>query len=310
MADKYILKITAGPDYDAASQKEVQVNTEKPTSISSSQIDASCTIRVQNYRGLPEHSPNTSPYFADSHKSDLYSLEFNFTPKSDINGHDLVFGNDFDHPIRDKLPPGFDQAFKIVKWFIDPGLYGDVYADEPHLYGPALSSINTFRVCGKDGGEGRKKEDQELDGKVAVITEGGEGDGEEVRKKHGVPDTAAARKKHFLTEANLSKFTFEEGRSYKCDFFNPYLDFNEFSLKLPGFGFLPGMTLPVITYWDGQPLRYVLKNRKTDQVLFVVIFTLIPKDQLENADSQAAAQKDEKNASAAGKVEAQSDDLD
>jgi len=227
MADKYILKITAGPNYDASSQKEVQVNTEKPTSFSSSQLDASCTIRVQNYRGLPTSSPKTSPYFSsDPHKHDLYSLEFNFTPKSDINGHDLVFGNDFDHPIRDKLPPGFDQAFKIVKWFIDPGLYGDVYADEPHLYGPALSSINTFRVCGKDGGEGRKKEDQELEGKVAVISEGGEEDGEEVRKKYGVPDTAAARKKHFLTEANLSKFTFEEGRSYKCDFFNPYLDFN------------------------------------------------------------------------------------
>ena len=54
----------------------------------------------------------------------------------------------------------------------------------------------------------------------------------------------------------------------------------------------------------------MLKNRKTDEVLFVVIFTLIPKDQLENAEGQAAAQKDEKNASAAGKVEAQNEDLD
>jgi Protein of unknown function (DUF1769) len=36
--------------------------------------------------------------------------------KQGINGDDLVFGNDFDHPIRDRLPPGFGTAFKIVKW--------------------------------------------------------------------------------------------------------------------------------------------------------------------------------------------------
>lgn len=304
MADKYILRVTAGPDYSESSQKPVSVNSEKPTQIESSHLSASCTIRVQNYRGLPTGSPETSPYFStDPHKHDLYSLEFAFTPKTSINGHDLVFGNDFDHPIRDKLPPGFDQAFKIVKWFIDPGLYGDVYADEPHLYGPALSSINSFRISGKDANsEARKKEDSENAGKVVVIEEGADEDGVQARKEAGLPDTAAARKKHFLTEANLSKFTFEEGRQYKCDFFNPYLDFNAFSLKLPGYGLIPGVTIPVISYWDGQPLRYVLKNRKTDEALFVVMFTLVPKDQAENASQQEAAQKDEKNAGAQSKV--------
>jgi hypothetical protein len=41
-----------------------------------------------------------------------------------------------------------------------------------------------------------------------------------------MPETGAARKKHFLTEANLKEFVFEEGRSYCNDFYNPYLDFN------------------------------------------------------------------------------------
>ena len=35
------------------------------------------------------------------------------------------------------------------------------------------------------------------------------------------------------------------------------VDFNEFSLKLPGFSVIPGITIPVIRFWDGQPLRYV-----------------------------------------------------
>lgn len=31
----------------------------------------------------------------------------------------------------------------------------------------------------------------------------------------------------------------------------------DFALKLPGFGLIPGITMSIIKYWDGQPLRYV-----------------------------------------------------
>lgn len=36
---------------------------------------------------------------------------------------------------------------------------------------------------------------------------------------------------------------------------NADIALTEFSLKLPGFGMIPGITLPIISYWDGQPLR-------------------------------------------------------
>ncbi|KAG9557272.1 DUF1769-domain-containing protein, partial [Aureobasidium melanogenum] len=299
MAEKYMLRVTAGSDYDEANQKLVHVNTEQPLSISNSKLDASLTVRIQNYRGEPVNSPSSCAYFeTDPHKSDLYSISFSFTPKKDINGHDLVFGNDFDHPIRDKLPPGFGQAMKIAQWFIDPGLYGDAYADEPYLYGPFLSSINTLRV-------GEKKEPVELKGsedKPVVVSEGADGDGVEARKKAGLPDEANARKKHFLKEQHLKDFTFEAGRNYSCDFFNPYLDFNDFALKLPGFSYIPGITIPIISYWDGQPLRshalrYVLKDRSTNEVLFVIIFTLLPRhsegQKEESKKDDKSGQKDE-----------------
>lgn len=227
MADKYILSVTAGPSY--ADQKPIPINTAETTRIASSHLTANLQVRIQNYRGKPEGSPKSSPYFSRApHEHDLYSLQFSFTLKEqDINGHDLVFGNDFDHPIRDKLPPGFSQAFNLVKWFVDPGLYGDVYADEPYLYGPMLSSINVLRVGPKDDKEQEKVEEVRANAEEgAALEEGGDGDGAESREEMGVPATAAARKKHFLTESNLSKFTFEKGREYSCDFFNPYLDFN------------------------------------------------------------------------------------
>lgn len=260
MADKYYLAITAGPSY--ADQKPVSVNTEETTHITSDKLTAHLTIRIQNYRGLDasrKPSPHrTSPYFAQApHTHDLYSIQFSFTPKEDINGHDLVFGNDFDHPIRDKLPPGFQNAFNLVKWFIDPGMYADVQADEPYLYGPLLSSMNVWRVGPKDDAEQERVEEARNAGaeEVKVLAEGGDGDGEAARKEHNIPGDAAARKKWFLTEKHLKDFTFEAGREYSNDFFNPYLDFNDFALRLPGFSLIPGITIPIISYWDGQPLR-------------------------------------------------------
>lgn len=171
-----------------------------------------------------------------------------------------MFGNDFDHPIRDRLPPGFNTAFKIVKWLVDPGLDGDVYADQPYLYGPAASSVNTLHVRGPGKVDGEPEHDAGL-----VFTEGGDEHGMGLRKEKGVPDTEAARKKHFLNESNRREWEWEADKIYGCDFFNPYLDFNgkflpprcellltsteDFALRLPGF------TLPIMKYWDGQGLR-------------------------------------------------------
>jgi len=276
MSDKYTLSVTAGPTYK--DQKPVPVNTEDVVKIDSELGTINLRVRIQNFRGEDASAPKTSPYFQDAHhKSDLYSLGFTFTPKKDINGNDLVLGN-FDHPIRDRLPPGFQQAFKIATWFIDPGLYGDVHADEPYLYSPLLSSINVLRLGPKDDAEQEKIEEARADNTPVVFEEGADGDGQEARDSQGVPGTVAARRKHFLDKNHLKAFTFEKGREYSMDFYNPYLDFNDFALRLPGFGLIPGITIPILSYWDGQPLRYVLKNRETNEVIFVAVFSLIPKD--------------------------------
>jgi hypothetical protein len=43
--------------------------------------------------------------------------------------------------------------------------------------------------------------------------------------------------------------------------------------------------MQLMSFWDGQPLRYVLKHRNAskniDQELLVITFTLIPEDELE-----------------------------
>lgn len=118
-----------------------------------------------------------------------------------------------------------------MKWVVDPGLDGDVYADKPYLYGPAASSVNRLFVGPKTGGEGLKEEEGGGEGigyheAGLVFEEGGDEEGMDVRMEKGVPETEAARKKHFLVEEKRKEWEWEEGRVYGCDFYNPYLDFN------------------------------------------------------------------------------------
>jgi len=184
-----------------------------------------------------------------------------------------------------------------VKWGIDPGLEGDVYSDRPHLYGNALSSVNVLRV-------GEKTEElPEGEGEVGAIEEGADGEGKEWRKGKNVPGTADARKKHFLTKGKTDEWTWEEGRVYKADFFNPYLDFNGFALKLPGF------SLSILPYLGGEDyLRYVLKNKDTDEVLFVVVFTLLHKEDVEMEEAEKAAKTGKSDAGEEGGKDAARDE--
>lgn len=203
---------------------------------------------------------------------DQYSISFRLVPLTAIPGPALVFGNDFDSPIRDRLPPGFGTALRIVKWAIDPGIDGDVYGDKPFLYGNALSSVNVLRVGGKEDEEGKGKEgdgvgkaEKEKDPEKS-IEEGGEGSGEMLREELGVPAEAEQRKKWFLAKGRTEDWVWEKDRVYWCDFFNPYVDFNReispASLFFPFFPRFPSCFLLLLFLSMFQQLFSKLKDEK------------------------------------------------
>jgi hypothetical protein len=266
-AHKYRLKVTAGADYDLKTHQEVPVNGET-IRIENEHAIVSLCVRIQNYRGYPENSPSTSPYFDHPlHKKDLYSICFAITFKEPVNGNNLVFGNDFDHPVRDILPPGFNAALRIVQWTLDPGLDGDVYADKPYLYSPALASWDLFRV-----GDKTRKSDEVPMLHDEVIEEGSYSeDAANVRQQFNIPETPMGRRKHFQDEANRKEFEFEPGRMYVADFGNPYLAFEDFSVRLPGFN------LHIMKYVDesNHELRYTLKDISTGRVYLAVVFSVV-----------------------------------
>ncbi|KAI1809189.1 hypothetical protein GGS20DRAFT_580909 [Poronia punctata] len=283
MADKYILRVTAGSTYDISKHVLVPVNSPETVKISTDLIDAEINVRVKNYAGLPHGAPSSSPYFETGNhneNNDQYSIAIRFTPKGEkgsgdggISGKDLQFGNDFDHPIRDRLPYGFSHALNIVKWWVDPGLDGDPYADKPYMYGPALSSFNTLHVGAGEHDEGKGG---------LVFEEGGDEKGLETRRAVNAPDGAKERMKWALNDESKENWTWEYGKTYCVDLFNAFLDFSEFALRLPGYH------LPIMKYWDGQglrpnrkrshALRYVLRNRTTEDVYLVVVFSLYKRE--------------------------------
>lgn len=189
------------------------------------------SVYTNNDKGYPDNSPTTHPIFTHpTHTTDQYALTFSIIFKHPVNGNDLLFGNDFDRPIRNRLPPGFNTALRLVKWSIDPALDGDAYADKPYLFSPALASWNQLSIGERVAG--RTSEVPRIGG--FVVEEGAgradgradEDDGGRVRESYGIPGDASARMKFFQNEEERKKFVFEKGRVYWVNFGNPYLAFN------------------------------------------------------------------------------------
>ncbi|KAK9453473.1 hypothetical protein V1511DRAFT_512770 [Dipodascopsis uninucleata] len=259
LADSYRLRVSATPSYDRSQNVQiVKVNTDQITLIETEHAVIKVSVKIRDFRGLPLNSPESCRYFEyEEHQHDLFSISFSILFKQDTSFDDVLFGNDFDKPIRECLPYGFSVAYKIFNYAIDPSAEGDLYADKPYLYGYAVSSINILSTKSKtpflvEDTESIKPESGGLDSKL--------------------PYTSALRRKFFLDEENRKMYMFKADREYYFDFFNPYLDMTNFVLKLPGY------SLDVLRYWDGQPLRYVMKSKTSEIVYFTLLFELINDD--------------------------------
>ncbi|KAK9252475.1 DUF1769-domain-containing protein [Lipomyces tetrasporus] len=255
---RYRLRVSAAPSYDPAEKRTIHVNTDVPVEIISSSSWSSIVVRIQNFKGLPDSSPKTNAYFGyKDHRRDLNSISFKIKFNEDTSFDDVLFGNDFDRPIRDSLPYGFGIAYKIFHYAVDPSATGDVYADKPYLYGYAVTSINVIAVA-KPNKEKLPFVKEDLSAVMPI-----EG------QNANIPASSAERRKFFMQHENRKKFVFKAGQTYEFDFFNPYIEMGrEFALRLPGY------SLGIMKYWDGQPLRYVLKS-KTGKVYFTLLFELV-----------------------------------
>lgn len=91
-------------------------------------------------------------------------------------------------------------------------------------------------------------------------------------------DEHAGHKKRFTFWGSAAH---REAASFKADevlefcFDNFFLDFNTLRLELPYTG---GMGFDLLNYWDGQPVRFYLRDERDEEVFVIVEFQITNKD--------------------------------
>lgn len=257
-------------------KQQVEVNSNSPIKLTTDDFDVYVLVRIRDYANDKIHHIDHAEalkYFEDeAHKNDTISVQFIVYFKKDVSGDKLLWGNDWDKPIRDILPWGFSAAFSFFKYAVDPGVDGDVYADKPWVYGPAITSINHLLELGPE------TEPMSVKGPIKD------------------PD-ASTRCKKYLDENERKNYTYEKGHFYAFDFSNPYLDMSTTpKIKMPGF------TFDVGKYAGLTDLRYVLKCG--DKLVFALSFSATKDGDATPAEESHGSTEDDKASKGTGSAEA------
>ncbi|KAI8802618.1 hypothetical protein BJ742DRAFT_533305 [Cladochytrium replicatum] len=252
--------------------KEFHFNDEDGVSLRSELCEARLFVRLKNFPDTNDE-PNSS-YF-DQRRSAEYSIQIEITFFEDYNGDEVLFGNDFDRKLR--LPPGASIGLSIVQYMIDPTLEADISSSQPWAYSPALTTMNVVKVSSPSQphtpGSFIPRDDIPADDLPVSQTRG----------------------RYYATRQKREEYKFKKGVRYCFDFFNGYLSFKDFAILLPGF------RVQVLGYWDGDPLRYILKARgprdEKERVFLIVEFNLVTVDDSDHEDgdvaTNAASENDE-----------------
>lgn len=153
----YTLTVKGGANADCLNV--LAVNNERcPTRIESDLFSGYLLVRMKDFNGVcPKDVPclpnPQSDYF--STKQRLYTISVQGSFKEDVPGDDVIFGLEFDHPI--KTPPGASIGLRIARW-LEPSLEYELNGQEPFMVAPSnyysnyivLTCINFLAVHGHD----------------------------------------------------------------------------------------------------------------------------------------------------------------
>ncbi|KAF9583952.1 hypothetical protein BGW38_008043 [Lunasporangiospora selenospora] len=299
-ATQYRLRVRVGPGMDDKDLRAIAINDDaNPTLIETDKIIARVVVRIKGFdktlafeQGQKDDGltpvPDSKWFQLPGADSNLSSIQIQMRFKREWPCERIVYGNQFDKPLR--LPPLSSVILKFVQ-YIDPGLKADIYSDKPYAFSSLIGTMNTVNVSAWDGhkeadaglppwpspnGE-HIPEDTSLMFKkqeeVALGSNEDAGSGKEVLGMKEPAETSLStskRRSYFGKESNLAEHRIRPDQVYGFDFFNPYLSFTDFTLKIPGF------SIDITKYWDGQPFTYIIKTEDSSVVFMAVQFELVP----------------------------------
>ena len=279
------LKISAGSSVSTLTTVAVN-HDDQPTLVDSDLFQGRISVRIKSFTGSDpsgvEHRAD-APYFSAGHgKNQSWSMQIQGRFKTPVNADDLVFGNEFDKPIKDHLPYGTSLALQFVK-LVDPNLEHDLYADKPHAWSPYLATmprINSVVIGDKDVDDWPSfpthPEYVEDDITSLIPPALAEKEKDTVANFKGIDKAHEYRQRFLGNKVHRKEITVDDKQLITADFFNGFIDFNDLTLHIP---FSGGLKFDLKKYWDGQPVRYICKDRKNDKVFFVIQFDIVDLNQ-------------------------------
>jgi len=283
---EYTVEVKVGTSL--ADLRPIQVNGEGvPETLDSPEFTGRIAVRIANFNGVtPDGSAPLpqSPYFGKTQR--LCSIQVQGRFKRDWTADDIMFGNEFDNKLR--IPKLAGAALKFIQATIDPSLEADLHCDKPWARSPLIATMNTCNAQNSTDGS------EITFDKPLSLPPWPSPNGEHLEENTmlGIPQrsemTVNERRKH-LSKANTRKEVIVHPyQVWGFDFYNPILDFAEFKIRMSAIK----LSINMIKYSNGEPLRYACKSRDHKVTFFLVQFTLLEKvgDQLKIAEYK----KDEK----------------
>ncbi|KAJ1311413.1 hypothetical protein OPQ81_009903 [Rhizoctonia solani] len=260
------LKIYLGPNIDEL--REISFNDSSSHTVQSQLFDGVVSVHLKGE--FDDNSSGKNTYFNDDSRARCtWSIGIQGRFLREINGNDILFGNVFDKPL--KLPWGFGTALSLAQ-YVDPTLEHDLYGEKPWALSPLLSTMPYLQRI-------------ELDPAAPVPTDLPAPITNEQSRPPLVPaleseSTPAARRKYFTDESHRREVKFTPRDLIQADFVHGYLQLPSLAINLPG-----GVHIDLMYYYDGRPVHFVCKKRGTEEVFFVVSFTIIKDGNLQGENN-------------------------
>ncbi|ORX35601.1 hypothetical protein BD324DRAFT_630814 [Kockovaella imperatae] len=292
MAPKLHITVSDGSSYPPT--RSIQVNTAKSTHIKTPGFEGEVRVWIKGFNG--DEGDDEELYFGHykerGEKRDLtYAISIRGTFNEDLNGDDLLFGNVFERPIKDHLPWGTSVAMRFTS-YIDPTLIHDVYADKPWAMSPVLSCMSVLSLSSGGGQQSSKNQDVVLHEDSWKYFQSH--DEEFAEKEEDKPQDRLERQKWFSSQERRERIVLTKGTEVGMEFSNGLVDFSKLSLNLPH----PiSMQIPLLQYWDGQPVIYVCRKRtpsgkspvSSEGMLFSISFEIVDEEAIENLEAKGGS---------------------
>ncbi|WWC88982.1 uncharacterized protein L201_003897 [Kwoniella dendrophila CBS 6074] len=263
MTPKLRASISSGPE-GYPPNKPVQVNSNQPTKFETKGFSGKLWIFIKGYNGDLKQGDGNEYFGVKGREGMSYGIivKGKFKNKSPTNSDKIVFGNVFEKSIKDNLPWGTSIATRFM-YFIDPTVEADIYADKPWALSPTLATMAHLSLKSKS--KAAKEDD---DDKPYVDEDSLDWLKKNVKDADDIPSYTdeksqiAARRKWFGKASNRQAVEIDADTEVGFEFCNGLLDFNTLSATLPS----PfSLQIPLIKYWDGQPVTYVCQDKPSSK---------------------------------------------